>query len=253
MRKLLLVLLLLFITVPVSAETDYKEDEMTIESLDTYIVILADDTYRVIESYDMKVMFGDLPNTFFFEKRIPLTYNYTFKNKKYSYVLEPTILSVEADTYFNFVDEDEYLKVLIGDQYDLFGEDERFKISYDLKLDKEEEFFSYILADNLYDISKTTFEIVFPDTIEGKEITFSLDGKTFSNTIDELTYEIDSEFILKGTYSKTLTAGSKIYVRVNEMAEDKTNQNLIIYISIGTLLIIILILISILGKKKRKK
>lgn len=254
MKKLISILFMLALTMPVNAEEiDYVKDKMTIESLNTNIVILDDDTYRVTENYSTKVIFGDLPSTFYFEKNIPLTYDYSYNRVKYSYKVTPTLLKVLSDTYFLTSEEEDNLKIQVGDGYELYSESKDIVIEYDVKLDKKEPFFSYVLASNLYDTKETTFSVAFPYELEGKSIKFSLDGKNFSDEIDGLTYKIENKYILTGKYSKLINANQSLILRVGDQKYNAISSNEILtYVSLAALLLVIVIFIVYIVKRKKK-
>lgn len=68
MKKVVLILFLLIFILPVKANEEVL-DKLTIEELNTNIVIFYEGKYRVTENYKTRLVFGTFPSTTYFVKK----------------------------------------------------------------------------------------------------------------------------------------------------------------------------------------
>jgi hypothetical protein len=257
MKKLIILLVCFIFPLTVYA----KEDIVTIENMNSYIMILDMDEYSYEETANVSVNFGDNPNTYYFYKSIPKveSYRYTGKSKSISYNVKLRYTNIPDNPYFIDYDNKKKYLISVGTDTTLLSEDSTIKLSYTTKatgrnLIKNKEYHFDIAGSHYYDINKTNFKIIFTDIAERGTIYFSNNGKDYFKTLDGLTYKVGDYSDLNGTYNKIITKGNTLSIKIvlDEKDSNKIDfRKIVVYGSFGIFLIFVLsITYKILNRKK---
>lgn len=251
MKKIIVFLSLISILVPVLAEEDYIKDDLSIEKLETNIVVLSDSAFRVTDNITTKLIYGDLPDTQYFNKRLYNTYSYNY-GSKYEYKVTNEIIDIESDSSYSYNEQDEYLEINFGDRYDLLKEETRSTITYDAVFDKGSNNSSFYISNYLYRVKQIDFTIVSNVELTNKDIEFSLDGKTFSNKIDGLEYDVENSMMVRGTYNKELKEGNQLLFRIKKASIEINNTVIIVLISISLIVLFTTLYVKLIKPRLKK-
>ena len=219
-----------------------KDVEYTL--FDSEVTVNTNRTLEVTESYKLYFIKNVETITRNINNRLVIN-----REDKSQTLLSTKISNINSDTKHEIKNKDTFKAVTLkvdGVQ----DESENYEISYKYNLGKDtnksiDEFY-YEIASNLEDpSSNVTFTIIFPSTIDEKNVKFAIDDK-YNLTEDDITYTVEDN-VITGTLNKLLNPNQKlsIYVELPNnyfvAASDNFNYlNFLILIIpiIGTLILI---------------
>lgn len=259
MIKKILIAIILFVPLCVLAEEEkfLTKDNFYIEEANYVVKFLDKNKIRIEENFSTALIYGSTSQTYFFNRPIDKVYSYNFRDTKKENKLKHEYIYAESDSQFVINDNDNYIEYKFGKEFSVLKELENFKIMYDITFEnKKDSIYSYILGNVPYEVKKVNFELSSPFDLEGKELYFSLDGKTFNKELEGLTYIVEYGYYIKGEYDKGLDKNESIYFLMYDPLEEvivedsKDNTNM--YLIVGGLVILFGLSAYIIINKAKK-
>lgn len=250
MKKITIILLFFGLIFSVNAKS---EDKLTIEKFKTNIIIMQENEYNVKNEYETLIIFGTVPKENYFYKKLSNNYSYWNNKKQNSFNVEYLNPNITTNNEFGFNAVEDGILIYVGNSNEKFKESENIKLEFYSVFDKKEpNVFSYVICEEDYDVKKIDFTITMASGYENKDLMFSLDGKNYEKKIPGLTYKIEDEIFLTGSYNSTLKRGEKLsFLFIDKQPFLKVNS--IIHIIIILLLVFVVLFSIIILKIKNKK
>jgi hypothetical protein len=235
-----------------------KDDILTIEKLDTYIMPADNGYCSYDETVSAKLTLGDNPSTYYYVKKIPKTGTYKyFTDRVIDYNVSISSINV-PDKYYGVDSENKKNYIIsVGTDAALLDETNTITISYvsnyiSNRLSNNEYFFDIAKSD--YDIKKVNFEIELASKPD--RMLFSNNGKDYFETLDGLNYDINDTYNVVGTYSKALTKGNSLSVKIIfdlKYSSSLDFKQMVVYGSFGVFLLFLAVIIYRIFNHKKKK
>lgn len=245
----------LFIFVILMGKVSGKSnDVLTIEKLNTNIIIYEENEFMVNNDYDTSLIFGDNPQTNYFYKVLYNNYKYLYKDKIINSSVDYSNIDMTSNTEFGIYETEKGNTLYFGNPFSRFKPKEKIKAEYYAILEKKEEgIYSYTICKEDYDVKKINFEILMALGYKGKEIKFSLNNKDYSKELKNLSYKIKDNILLEGSYESTLKKGEHLsFILIDKESADVIDINNLFILIVSIVLFIVLSIMLLLRIRKKR-